>query len=200
MGSRDIRIDAYIKKAAPFARPILAHLREVIHECCPEVVETIKWGSPSFEYKGLLCGFAAFKGHCAFGVWKHKLVIGEYDAKAREAMGSFGRITSLADLPPKALLRRYLKTAMRLNEKGVKAPREKTGPRKPVRMHPEMKRALEGSRKAAATFEAFSPSHRREYLEWIAEAKRDETRTRRIAQAIEWLAEGKPRSWKYMRR
>ena len=200
MGSRDAGVDAYIERAAPFARPILAHLRDVIHECCPEVVETIKWRSPSFEYKGLLCGFAAFKGHCAFGVWKHELVIGKYDAKAREAMGSFGRITSLADLPSKALLRRYIKTAMRLNEEGVKAPRAKTGPRKPVRMHPELKRALAGNRKAAATFEAFSPSHRREYLEWVAEAKRDETRERRIAQAVEWLAEGKSRNWKYERR
>jgi len=197
MGSRDQRVDAYVERAAPFARPILAHLREAIHAGCPDVVETVKWGMPSFEYKGLLCGLAAFKAHCTFGFWKHDLVIGEYDAKAREAMGSFGRITSLADLPPKALLRRYIRTAMRLNEEGVKATRAKAGPRKPVRMHPGMKRALAGSRKAAATFEAFTPSHRREYLEWIAEAKTEATRAKRIATTLEWLAEGKTHSWKY---
>ena len=126
------------------------------------------------------------------------LVVGEYDAKAREAMGSFGRLTSLADLPAKTLLKRYVKTAMRLNENGVKPARAKRGPRKPIPMHADFKKALAGSRKAAAAFDAFSPSHQREYLEWIADAKQDATRARRIAQAIEWLAEGKPRNWKYM--
>jgi uncharacterized protein YdeI (YjbR/CyaY-like superfamily) len=198
MGSRGVRVDAYLKKSAAFARPILKHLREVVRDACPEVVETIKWGMPSFEYEGLLCGVAAFKGHCAFGFWKHALVVGD-DARARESMGSFGRITALADLPSKAVLRRYVRKAMRLNEQGVKAPREKTRPRKRVPMHPDLKRALARSRKAAATFKAFSPSHQREYLEWIAEAKRDETRTRRVAKAIEWLAEGKPHNWKYMK-
>jgi uncharacterized protein YdeI (YjbR/CyaY-like superfamily) len=197
MGNRDPRVDAYIRNAAPFARPVLAHLREVVHECCPDVVETLKWRSPSFEHEGILCGFAAFKAHCAFGFWKHELVVGD-DAKAREAMGSFGRITSLADLPPKAVLRRYIRKAMRLNEEGVTAPRRKTRPRKPVAMHPDLKRALARSRKAAATFEAFSPSHKREYVEWVAEAKRDETRARRIAQAVAWMAEGKPQNWKYL--
>jgi uncharacterized protein YdeI (YjbR/CyaY-like superfamily) len=199
MGTRDPRVDAYIRKAAEFARPILAHLREVVHESCPDAVETIKWSMPSFEYKGLLCGLAAFKHHCTFGFWKHDLVVGD-DAKAREAMGSFGRITSLADLPPKTLLRRYVKKAVQLNEQGVKAPREKTRARKTVRMHPGLKRALARNRKAAATFEAFSPSNRREYLDWVAEAKQDETRARRIAQAVEWMAEGKPRNWRYMKK
>jgi uncharacterized protein YdeI (YjbR/CyaY-like superfamily) len=199
MGTRDPRVDAYIRKSAAFARPILAHLREVVHDSCPDVTETVKWNSPSFEYKGLLCGFAAFKAHCTFGFWKHALVVGD-DPKAEEAMGSFGRLTTLADLPPKAALRRYVKKAMRLNDEGVRAPREKSLPRKPIRMHPELKQALARSRKAAATFEGFSPSHKREYLEWIAEAKRDETRARRIAQAIEWLSDGKPRNWKYLTR
>jgi uncharacterized protein YdeI (YjbR/CyaY-like superfamily) len=198
MGTRDPRVDAYVGKSAAFARPILARLRGIVHECCPAVVETIKWNSPSFEYEGLLCGFAAFRRHCAFGFWKHSLVVGD-DPKAAEAMGSFGRITSLADLPPKAALRRYIRKAMRLNEQGVTAPREKTRPKKPPRMHADLKRALAANRAAAATFAAFSPSQKREYVEWIAEAKRDETRAKRVAQATEWLAEGKPRNWKYMR-
>ena len=154
MGTRDARVDAYIRKSAAFARPILTHLREVVHDACPEVRETIKWKMPSFEYKGLLCGVAAFKAHCAFGFWKHHLVVGEYDAKAREAMGSFGRLTSLADLPAKTLLKRYVKTAMRLNENGVKPARAKRGPRKPIPMHADFKKALAGSRKAAAAFDA----------------------------------------------
>lgn len=199
MGTRDPRVDAYIAEAAPFARPILAHLRDVVHAFCPDVVETMKWSSPAFEYKGLLCGFAAFKAHCAFGFWKHALVVGD-DARAAEAMGSFGRIASLRDLPSKATLGRYLKRAMRLNDEGVKAPREKTRPKKPIPMHPDFRRALASNAKAAATFESFSPSHKREYLEWIAEAKRDETRARRVAQALAWLAQGKPRNWKYTKR
>lgn len=196
MGTRDPRVDAYIRKSAEFARPVLAHLREVVHESCPEVKETLKWSMPSFEYEGLLCGFAAFKHHCTFGFWKHALVVGD-DPKAEQAMGSFGRIESLADLPPKADLRRYVKKAMRLNEQGVKVPREKGRPRKPIPMHADLKRALARNRKAAATFEAFSPSHKREYLEWIVEAKRDETRARRVEQTVAWLAEGKQRNWKY---
>jgi uncharacterized protein YdeI (YjbR/CyaY-like superfamily) len=196
MGTRDPRVDAYIRKSAEFARPILARLRDDVHTSCPDVVETIKWGMPAFEYEGLLCGLAAFKGHCTFGFWKHALVVGD-EAKADEAMGSFGRITSVSDLPTRSIFRRYVRKAMRLNEQGVKVPREKARPRKPIPMHPELRRALRANRKASATFKAFSPSHQREYLEWIAEAKQDATRARRIAQAVGWLAEGKPRNWKY---
>ncbi|MCK6459920.1 MAG: YdeI/OmpD-associated family protein [Planctomycetes bacterium] len=199
MGTRDPRVDTYIRKSAAFARPILERLREDVHACCPDVVETIKWSMPAFEYKGLLCGLAAFKGHCTFGFWKHALVVGD-DPKADEAMGSFGRITSVADLPKRSVFRRYMRKAMRLNERGVTAPREKARPRSPIPMHPAFKRALAGNGKAAATFEAFPPSHRREYLEWIAEAKQETTRARRIGQAVDWLAAGKPRNWKHMKR
>jgi uncharacterized protein YdeI (YjbR/CyaY-like superfamily) len=199
MSKRDPRIDAYIEKSPAFARPILAHLREIVHASCPGVVETLKWSHPSFEYQGLLCGFAAFQRHCTFGFWKHDLVL-DGDTRAREAMGSFGRITNLGDLPSRALLGRYVKKAMRLNEQGVKVVRPKPAPKKPIRAHPVLKAALAGNKKAQATFEAFSPSHRREYLEWIAEAKGDDTRARRVSQAVAWMAEGKPRNWKYMKR
>ena len=197
MGTRDPRVDAYIAKSAAFAKPILTHLRGIVHDACPKVSETIKWSMPSFEYEGLLCGIAAFKQHCTFGFWKHALVVGD-DAKAEEAMGSFGRIASLDDLPSKATLARYVKKAMKLNEQGVRMPREKAKPRKPIPMHPDLKRALAANRKASTAFDAFSPSHKREYLEWITEAKKEETRLRRVEQAVEWLAEGKPRNWKYM--
>ncbi|MBI5364857.1 MAG: YdeI/OmpD-associated family protein [Planctomycetes bacterium] len=197
MGTRDPRIDAYIEKAAPFARPILVHLRAVVHSACPKVVETVKWGSPSFEHAGLLCGMAAFKQHCAFGFWKHDLVV-EGDTKAKEAMGSFGRITSVKDLPSKATLARYVKKAMQLNADGVKVVRKKTVPRRPIPVHPEFAAALARNKKASATLAGFSPSQQRDYLEWIATAKQDATRARRIETAVEWLAQGKPRNWKYM--
>lgn len=196
-GGRDPRVDAYIARSAEFARPILAHLREVVHEGCPGVVENIKWGMPSFEHEGILCGTAAFKAHCVFGFWKHELLIRD-DAKAKEAMGSFGCIRTLADLPSRATLVRYVKAARKLNEDGVKAPRTKTVRKEPAAMHPDLAAALERNAKARATFEAFSPSHQREYVEWIADAKRDETRARRLETAIDWLAQGKPRNWKYM--
>lgn len=198
MGHRDPRIDAYIDRSAEFARPILTHLREVVHAACPDVEETLKWKSPSFEYKGLLCGMASFKQHCAFGFWKHALVTGE-TGKAAEAMGSFGRITSLRDLPPRRVLAGFVKKAMVLNEQGVKAPRAKTVPRGPVVVPDDLQAALKKNAKARATFEGFSPSHRREYVSWIVEAKREETRKRRLATAIEWMAEGKSQSWKYQR-
>lgn len=118
MGSRDARIDAYISKSAEFAKPILRHLRGVIHEGCPKVVETIKWGFPNFTYHGLLCGMAAFKRHCTFSFWRGSLVVGDH-ARHRDAMGQFGRLTSLADLPSKRVLKSYLRTAIHLNESGV---------------------------------------------------------------------------------
>ncbi|HEX5011472.1 MAG TPA: YdeI/OmpD-associated family protein [Planctomycetota bacterium] len=196
MGRRDKRIDAYIAKAAPFAQPILTSLREQVHAACPDVEETLKWSHPSFEYKGILCGMAAFKKHAVFGFWKHDLVVGEH-AKAREAMGSFGCLTKLSDLPPKKAFAGYVRTAMRLNDEGVVVKRQKTRPRKAVAMHPELRAAMAGSAKARATFEAFPPSQKRDYLEWVAEAKGDDTRARRIQQAVEWMAQGKRRNWKY---
>jgi len=197
MVTRDKRVDTYIEKAPEYARPILAHLRAVIHSACPDVVETVKWGKPSFDYKGMLCGMAYFKQHCAFGFWKHDLVVEGVKGKELEAMGSFGRLTSVADLPPKATLARYIKKAMKLNDEGVKVVRAKTVPKKAVPVHPAFKAALDRNPKAGRTLDAFSPSHRREYVEWIAGAKREETRERRIATAIEWLNEGKPHNWKY---
>lgn len=197
MGKRDPRIDAYIAKSAEYSRPIMKRVREIVHEGCPEVVETLKWSCPSFEYKGILCGMAAFKQHCVFGFWKHEQVVGKL-GKSTQAMGSFGCLKELSDLPSKAVLLRCIKKAVQLNDDGIKAVRTKTRPKKPVAMHPKFKAALAKKKKALANLEAFSPSQQRDYLEWIAEAKAEETRDRRIAQAVEWLADNKPRHWKYM--
>ena len=198
MGSRDPRIDTYIAKAAPFAQPILQRIREVVHEACPEVEETMKWSMPTFVYAGgILAGMAAFKQHASFGYWKHALVMGE-DAQ-RDGMGSYGKMATLKDVPSKRRLVADIRRAMQLNEAGVKTPgpRKTAAPKPPVEAPPELAAALAKNRKARATFEAFAPSHRREYVEWITGARRDETRARRLAQAIEWLAEGKRRHWKY---
>jgi uncharacterized protein YdeI (YjbR/CyaY-like superfamily) len=202
MPSLDPRIDAYIAKAPEFARPILAHLREAVHAGCPDVEETMKWSSPHFMYKGMLCGMSAFKQHCVFGFWKGKLVLDVAAEKAQSAGGHFGRIESVRDLPPKKEIVRLVKEAARLNDEGVKAPvhRKSKGPRPDLPVPPALTAALVGNRKARETFEGFSPSHRREYSEWIGEAKSEETRTRRVAQAIEWMAEGKSRNWKYAKR
>lgn len=198
MGQRSPRIDAYIARQADFARPILTRLRDLVHETCPEVEEKIKWGMPSFEYHGILCSMAAFKAHATFGFWKHDLVIGA-DEKSRQAMGSFGRLTSVEQLPAKRRFVAWMRRAMKLNEDGVKTPREKSTARKPIPAPAAFKAALAASPKARATFDAFPPSCKREYLEWITGAKRDETRDRRIKTAIEWLAQGKRRNWKYER-
>lgn len=199
MPTTDPRVDAYVAAAPEFARPILAHLRAVVHAGCPQVVETIKWRMPAFEHKGPLAGMAAFKAHAVFGLWKHELLVGD-DARARQAMGSFGCLRTLADLPPRRELVALVRRAAKLNDEGVKAPRRKTRPRRAVPLHPDFKAALARNAKARATLEGFAPSHRAEYVEWVAEAKRDETRARRIAQAVEWLAQGKHRNWKYERR
>ena len=199
MGTRNPQVDAYIAKSQPFARPILEHLREVVHGACPDVVEEMKWSMPHFMYKGMLAGMAAFKAHCTFGFWKGKLILGK-DEMNREAMGHFGNIRSLDDLPSKRTLAAYVKKAAKLNEEGVKVPRAPKA-RVPgaVTVPADLAAALRRNRKARASFEAFSPSHRREYIEWITEAKREETREKRLATTIEWLEEGKPRHWKYLK-
>lgn len=208
---RDPRIDAYIAKAAPFARPILAHLREIVHEGCPGVVETVKWGMPSFEYKGLLCGMAAFKRHCTFGFWKHALMFPEATgakggaagtgaaAKSDEAMGDFGRLTSLDELPARRVLVGYVRKAVKLNDENVKLPRPKRAAPQALVVPPDLAAALRKNKPAAGHFDAFSYSKRKDYIEWLTEAKAAETRARRLATAVEWIAEGKSRNWKYER-
>jgi uncharacterized protein YdeI (YjbR/CyaY-like superfamily) len=172
-----------------------------VHAACPEVEEAMKWSFPHFMYKGMLCGMAAFKEHCAFGFWKGALIVEQSGGHAEGAMGQFGRITKVSDLPSKKVLTGYIKEAVRLNEEGVKSPtrskpKKKTEPKVPD----ELAAALKRNKKALATFEGFSPSHRREYIEWITDAKGEDTRKRRLETAIEWMAEGKPRNWKYMKR
>ena len=198
MGRKDQRVDAYIAKAQPFARPILTHIRKAVHAACPDVEETMKWSFPHFDYKGMLCSMASFKAHCAFGFWKASLLRdGGIPARSAEAMGQFGRLTSVSELPSEKILAALVRKAASLNDEGVKAPRRKPAPKKPIEAPDELVAALKKNRKALAAFDAFPPSHRREYVEWIVEAKTDETRQRRIATAIEWMAEGKSRNWKY---
>lgn len=195
--AQDPRIDAYIERAAPFAQPILRQLREAVHAACPQVEESVKWSMPCFSHAGgILCSMAAFKQHVSFGYWKHALVMGE--GVERDGMGSYGKMASTRDIPPKKRLLADIRKAMKLNEDGVKAPVPHKTAAKPVAEVPaELAAALKKSKPAKATFDAFPPSCRREYIEWITEAKREETRAKRLAQTIEWLAEGKRRNWKY---
>ena len=197
MSTFDKRIDAYIEKSADFAQPILEHLRKLVHKACPDVVETIKWGSPHFDYKGSLAGMAAFKQHCAFGFWKQKLL----DLKPVEAtaMGSFGRIESKKDLPKDKEIIALIHQAMELNEKGIKVPKKPSAPKKEIVVPDDLTKALSKNKKAKATFDAFSHSHRKDYVEWINEAKTEPTRLKRIATTVEWVSEGKGRNWKYER-
>jgi uncharacterized protein YdeI (YjbR/CyaY-like superfamily) len=201
MPATDPRVDAYIAQAAPFAQPILSHLREVVHEAVPTVEETMKWSRPHFLHAGgILGGISAFKQHCAFALWNGSAVVDDTDRRPEAAMGQFGRITSLDDLPPRATLVEYVRRAAALRAAGVKRPAPTRGAKPPLEVPEAMTRALAGHEAARATFEGFPPSHRREYVAWIAEAKTDATRDRRIAQMLEWLAEGKPRNWKYQQR
>lgn len=192
----DPRIDAYIGKAADFAKPILAFLREVLREACPEGEETLKWSSPSFVYKGkILAGFAAFKAHAAFGFWSGSQVVDARD-KAGTSPRQFGRLTSLDDLPDRATLIALTRKAMKLIDDGVKPERTKSV-KPPFTVPQDLQAAIDGSPAARAAWNAFPPSCRREYVEWVTEAKRDETRTKRLNRTIEMLNEGKRRNWKY---
>jgi uncharacterized protein YdeI (YjbR/CyaY-like superfamily) len=197
MPSRDPRIDAYIEKAQPFAKPILRHVRKIVHQAVPGVEETIKWGFPHFQYKGILCSIAAFKAHCALGFWNASVL--QEDQKHRTAMGQFGRITSTADLPSERNLVALVKKAAAMNEAGVKPKRAVRAPRPPLDPPDDLVAALKADKKAQAAFAAFPPSHRREYIEWLTEAKTDATRQRRLDTALAWIADGKGRNWKYER-
>jgi len=196
----DPRVDAYISKTATFAQPILVHLRDQVHAACPDVEETIKWRMPFFTYKGKpLCNMAAFKAHCTFGFWNGATVLARTETRSAEAMGQFGRITTLKDLPATRTLKGYIRTAVGLIDEGVTRPPAAKHERPALRMPADLKQALGASARAAATFAALPPSHKREYLEWILEAKRAPTRARRIATTVQWLEEGKPHNWKYTR-
>jgi uncharacterized protein YdeI (YjbR/CyaY-like superfamily) len=197
MPATDPRIDAYIEKSADFAQPVLTHLRKLIHKGCPDVVETVKWSMPSFEYKGILCGFAAFKQHCTFGFWKQSLMETDAFSKNKTAMGSFGRITSLKDLPSDKVMIGLIHQAMELNEKGIKVPKKPASAKKELVVPDDLKKALAKNKKAKTQFDKFSYSHRKEYVEWITEAKTEPTRNKRLDTTVEWLSEGKSRNWKY---
>ncbi len=200
---KDPRVDAYIEAAAPFARPVLKHLRRCVHEGCPAVEETLKWSMPTFMLGGrILAHMASFKSHAIFGFWSgEQLFAHGLKPPEEDAMGHFGRIGGMDDLPAKAEIVRLVRAAAKVRAEGADAPSKSRTPRKPApAVPPDLKAALGKNKKARETFAAFSPSHQREYIEWITEAKRDETRLRRLEQAIAWMAEGKPRNWKYMKR
>lgn len=197
MAPRDKRIDAYIAKAAPFAKPILAHLRGVVHEACPDVEETLKWGAPAYTHHGILCITAAFKAHCALVLWRAPLIVGA--VKSRDARGHFGRITAVKDLPSRKVLIGLLKQGVKLNESGTKtSQRVKGKPKKAVATPADLAAGLKKSAKAGAEWAAFSPSCKREYIDWITEAKRPATRAERLKTTLQWVAQGKQRNWKYM--
>lgn len=200
MPQYDPRIDAYIDNAAPFAQPVLLHLRELIHAQCLDVEETIKWGFPHFEYKKRTqFSLAAFKQHCAFGFWLAPLMSdpkGILQLEDKASMGSLGRIESLKDLPSDRALKDFIKQSIQLTDDGVKVKKEAKSPAPEIAVPEYVQEALKKNAKARKAFEQFSPSHRKEYIEWIAGAKREDTRNKRIAEAMEWLAEGKPRHWK----
>lgn len=192
---KDPRVDAYIAKSPDFAKPILIHLRKLAHAACPEVEEALKWRIPHFLHKGILFGMAGFKQHCAVHFWKGKLVLG--DRSRAGVFGNLGRVTALSDLPGKKEILGYIKKAVELNEGGVKK-FSTSRPKKKLMVPAYFLAALRKNKKAHAAFENFSYSHKKEYVNWITEAKREETREKRMKTAIEWLAQGKPQNWKYL--
>ncbi|MFB9842651.1 YdeI/OmpD-associated family protein [Mucilaginibacter ginsenosidivorans] len=203
MGQYNERVDAYIAKSADFAKPILIHIREVVHRASPLINETVKWGMPFFDYKGPICMMAAFKQHLGFGFWKasrlndpEQLLQGSDD---EAAAGSFGRIVTMNDLPSDEAIIDFVQQMIKLNESGVKEPKKPAVPKAELETPADFDKLLRNNLAAMDNFEKFSPSKKREYLEWFAEAKSEATRQKRIDQALEWIAEGKSRNWKYQR-
>ncbi len=201
MSQHDPRVDTYIASAAEFARPLLERARELVHTCGKDIEETTKWGMPTFLYCGrIIAGMAAFKQHAALSFWQHQEVMGE--GVKLDGMGSFGKMTTLKDLPSRTRLQPLMRKAMALIDAAASGagPRSQRSTKPAPDVPADLKAALAANRKAEAAFDRFPPSHRREYIEWLLEAKREETRARRLEQAIAWIAEGKSRNWKYAKR
>lgn len=198
MPKTDTYVDAYIDSAGDFAKPILRHIRKLVHEACPEVVETKKWSFPHFDYKGIMCSMAAFKQHCAFGFWKQSLLEASAFPAEKTAMGSFGRIKSINDLPDDDTMKKLIRDAMKLNDDGIKPARPSVSTKKKELVVPDVLLAeLARNEAAAETFNNFSYSKKKDYVTWITDAKSETTRDKRLATTVEWLAEGKSRNWKY---
>lgn len=206
MGKRNPKIDAYIKKSAPFAQPILERLRELVHKACPEVEESVKWSMPFFDYKGPLCNMASFKQHAVFGFWKGKLIkdtkgyLQDRAIDGGNSMGHLGRLTSLKDLPPDKVILDFIKQAKKLNEDGIKVEPKPKPEAKEIEAPTDLIALLKTNKKAKATFDGFSYSNKKEYITWIKEAKTEATRLKRLETAVEWMAEGKIRNWKYLKK
>jgi len=202
MSAKDKRVDLYINKSADYAKPILNHIRELVHKACPEVEETIKWGFPHFDYKGsMMCSMASFKQHCAFGFWKTSIMKDPNNIFKRDentAMGSFGQIKNLGDLPKDKIFIEYIRQAVKLNEEGVKLPAKSNPAQQKELVVPDyFIKAMNKNKKALNTFISLSPSKKKEYVEWVTEAKTEETKNKRLETAVEWMSEGKSRNWKY---
>lgn len=201
MGRRSPEVDAYIARAADFARPVLRELRRRFHKASPEIDEAIKWGCPSFEHQGIVGGMASFKRHVSWGLWKAALIDDPdrlMKSTASSPMGG-GSVANVDELPPESVMLGWIRQAVDLNKRGVKPPARAASARPPTRAPADLAKAIRKRTKASATWAALSPSHRREYVDWVQDAKRPETRLRRIAQSVLWLEEGKTRHWKYER-
>lgn len=194
------RFDDYIEKSAEFAKPILVHIRKLVHQACPDIVETMKWSMPHFDHKGPVCNMASFKQHCAFGFWKQSLLEQDAFPAQKTAMGSFGRIASLNDLPDDALILDLIRQAVKLNEDGIKIKREPVLKRTELAVPEVLTAALSKNAAAKKTFDEFPYSKKKDYIEWLDEAKTEATREKRLATTIEQLAEGKARHWKYQKK
>jgi uncharacterized protein YdeI (YjbR/CyaY-like superfamily) len=203
MAKKDPRIDAYIANSADFAKQILNHLRALVHKACPAVDETMKWSFPHFDYKGeMMCSMASFKQHCSFGFWKAALMKDPVliaNAKSEVAMGHLGRITSLKELPVDKIILGYVKEAMKLNDDNIKVAKPKPVAKSELTIPAYFTAALKKNKKALSVFEGFSYSNKKEYVLWVTEAKTEDTRNKRLTQAIEWMAEGKVRNWRYVK-
>jgi len=194
---KDPRVDAYIAKAPAYAKPILTRLRKVVHTALPEIAEDTKWSSPHFDYKGIFCSMSAFKQHCMFGFWLHRPLLASLTAADAATLTGLRRIASVEDLPDDKTLTRIIKAGAKLNDAGVKPAREKAPPKPMPKAPPALIAALKKNASASATFAGASPSFKREYINWIVEAKSADTRQRRLETAVEWMADGKGRNWKY---
>ncbi|CAN5816813.1 hypothetical protein BH11BAC4_BH11BAC4_16370 [soil metagenome] len=205
MSKKEKVVDAYITKSADFAKPVLNHIRQLVHDACPEVEEKMKWSFPHFDYKGeMMCSMAAFRQHAIMGFWKASLMKDAtlmLNARSEESMGHLGKLTSLKDLPADKKITGYIKEAMKLNDLGKKIPsKPKPAANKELIVPDYFLKTIKKDKKAFQYFENFSYSQKKEYVEWITEAKADETRNKRMETALEWITEGKIRNWKYLKK
>lgn len=195
MNEASENITAYIEKATPEFKEVMIALRSVLNNPNFDIKEDWKWGAPNFNNEGMICWLAHFRNHVGMNFFKGTLIKDKYNlfTHYREEKGNRQlKFSDINQIIPEQI-EYYIEEAIKLNQENIKVVKKEIDTSLPLDLETE----LNNNPKAKMFFESLAPSYKRDYIEWIEEAKREATRTKRLATTMEWLSEGKKKNWKY---